>query len=304
LSNHLGTLYIVATPIGNLEDLSSRARRILFEVPFIAAEDTRETLKLLNLVRAVPETHDTQPSGLRLNFPRLVSYHEHNEEQRAQELIELLKGGNSVALVSDAGTPAISDPGYRLVSLAHLNRIPVVPIPGPCAVTTLLCASGLPTNRFMFVGFLPQKSQARDAEITSWKATDRGITIVFYESTRRLERTFEALARIHPNAHLTVGRELTKFHEEIVRFPIGEAQLWLNSHPTLKGEVAVVFHLPPESFASANLEDQQNKEQLISQAQEEFKRGESLKTILQKYRNIGIRRSDLYALLLEAKNKR
>lgn len=304
MSNHLGTLYVVATPIGNLEDLSPRARRILFEVACIAAEDTRETLKLLNLIRTVPDTQSAPMSAGKRAFPRMVSYHEHNEEERAQELIGLLEEGQAVALVSDAGTPGISDPGYRLVSLAHQHQIPIVPIPGPCAVTTLLCASGLPTNRFMFVGFLPQKSQAREAEITSWKPAERGITIVFYESTRRLGRTFETLTRIHPSAHLTVGRELTKFHEEIRRLSISEASQWLDSHPTLKGEVAVVLHLPPESLASSNLADQQNKERLIAQAQEEFKKGESLKTILQKYRDIGIRRSDLYALLLDAKNQK
>lgn len=306
MSNHSGTLYIVATPIGNLEDLTPRARRILFDVPVIAAEDTRQTLKLLHLIRAVPETFvmGDPPPVPPVSFPRLVSYHEHNEEERAAELMEILSQGQSVALVTDAGTPAISDPGYRLVSLAHQRAVTVVPIPGPSALTTVLSASGLPTNKFTFVGFLPPKSQARETEINSWKTTDRGLTIVFYESTRRLEKTFAAIAHIHPGAMLTVGRELTKLHEEIRRFPIEEAQQWLASHPTLKGEVAVVLHLPPAAVGLSCSEDPQTKERLVAQAQEEFKRGESLKTILQKYRDSGIRRSELYALLLEAKNSR
>lgn len=305
MSNDSGTLYVVATPIGNLEDLSPRAKRILFEVSVVAAEDTRETLKLLHLIRT--GSHPSmEPSGSQnlCRLPKLVSYHEHNEEARAQELMNILKEGQSVALVTDAGTPAISDPGYRLVSLAHQYHIPVVPIPGPCAVTTLLSASGLPTNKFMFVGFLPPKSLARDEEISSWKASTRALTIVFYESTRRLDRTFAAILRIHPNAQITVGRELTKFHEEIKRFSIDEAQAWLESHSTLKGEVAVVLYLPPEPLMGMGLDEQEKKARLIRQAQDEFKKGVSLKTVLQKYRDIGIRRSDLYALLLEAKQQK
>lgn len=290
MSNQIGTLYVVATPIGNLEDLSPRAKRILSEVDIIAAEDTRESQKLLSLMGIKPK--------------KMISYHDHNETIRSQELLGPLLQGQSLALVSDAGTPGISDPGYRLVALAHQHRIPVVPIPGPSALSTLISAAGLPSNRFMFVGFLPTKSGARDQEISSWNelTLKQGMSLIFYESTRRLEKTLNALAQIHPHCHISIGRELTKFHEEVFTAPISESAVWLASHATLKGEVAVMVALPKKDGLGIG-SDPEKLETLIQNAQKEFLNGVSLKSLLQKYKDIGLKRTELYALLLKAKDQ-
>lgn len=200
-----GTLYLVATPIGNLEDLTHRATRILNEVSLIACEDTRHTRKLLNHYGIKTKT---------------VSYHEHNEREQASHLIGLVKSGMDVAVVSDAGTPGISDPGFRIVSLALAESIPVVPVPGPTALVSALVASGLPIDEFFFGGFLPARQTARRnrlAELSAIKST-----LVFYEAPHRIIGTLKDAAEILGEREAVIARELTKLHEEILRGRLSE----------------------------------------------------------------------------------
>jgi 16S rRNA (cytidine1402-2'-O)-methyltransferase len=225
-----GTLYVVATPIGNLEDITARALRILREVALIAAEDTRHSRKLLNHF------------GIRTP---LISCHEHNEQQRQELLLGRLLGGESVALISDAGTPAIADPGYRLVRACHAAGVTVAPIPGPSAIITALCAAGEPTDRFVFEGFLPAKAAAREATLRGVCGEPR--TVVCYEAPHRLLATFAVIAAVWGEARpLVVARELTKLHEELFRGTVGEALTHFGA-ARVRGEVVLI--LPP--FAAA-----------------------------------------------------
>jgi 16S rRNA (cytidine1402-2'-O)-methyltransferase len=201
-----GTLYVVATPIGNMGDLSSRAREILARVALVAAEDTRHAGQLLTR------------AGI---SARLVSLHEHNEAGRIQEILELLRAGDSVALVSDAGTPLISDPGYRLLVALRGAGLPVSPVPGPCAAVAALSVAGLPTDRFFFEGFLPVRSAARKARLL--ELAGRGETLVFYEAANRLAGTLrDAMEVFGPERPAAVGRELTKLHETVYRGNLAE----------------------------------------------------------------------------------
>ncbi|MTJ46674.1 16S rRNA (cytidine(1402)-2'-O)-methyltransferase [Dolichospermum sp. UHCC 0259] len=202
-----GTLYIVATPIGNLEDMTFRAVRILQAVDMIAAEDTRHTGRLLQ--------------HFQVKTPQ-VSYHEHNSNSRIPELLEHLQYGKAIALVSDAGMPGISDPGYELIKACIDNGITVVPIPGASAVITALSAAGLPTDRFIFDGFLPAKSQQRQKYLESLQGESR--TLVFYESPHRLRDTLADLGTIlGSDRSIVIARELTKLYEEFWRGSIGDA---------------------------------------------------------------------------------
>src|ERR1700675_2794566 len=195
------SLYLVATPIGNLEDITLRALRVLKEVDLIACEDTRQTLKLLSHY------------GIQT---RMVSYHEHNEMTKAPELVVDLESGAKIALVSDAGMPGISDPGFRLIALAIRHHVPVVPIPGASAFLAALVASGLPTDAFRFSGFLPSKSGERRKLLESVKDSPR--TQVFYEAPHRLLETLADLVELLGNdRHVVVAREVTKLHEEFLR---------------------------------------------------------------------------------------
>ena len=217
-----GTLYIVATPIGNLEDITLRALRILKEVDLIAAEDTRHTRKLL--------TH------YGITTP-LTSYHDHSESTKAPVLVETLLAGKNIALVSDAGTPCISDPGYRLVKSAAEVDIPTVPIPGPSMLTALMSVGGLPTDRFAFEGFLPAKQGQRQSALRELCREER--PLIFYESPHRLLRTLADLAQIFGDRRVVVGRELTKQFEEILRGPVSAVLSAFHNRP-VKGEVALV----------------------------------------------------------------
>src|SRR6202162_434762 len=195
------SLYLVATPIGNLEDITLRALRVLKEVDLIACEDTRQTLKLLSHY------------GVQT---RLVSYHEHNEMTKAAELVVDLEGGAKIALVTDAGMPAISDPEFRLIALAIRHHVPVIPIPGASAFLAALVASGLPTDTFRFSGFLPPKDGQRRQMLESIKASPR--TQVFYEAPHRLLETLADVVEVLGEArHVVVAREVTKIHEEFLR---------------------------------------------------------------------------------------
>ena len=201
MHQQMGKLYVVATPIGNLDDISNRANKILSQVAWIAAEDTRHSSGLL------------QHLGIGTS---LISYHEHNEQSRTRMLIEKLCQGESGALISDAGTPLISDPGYMLVAAAHEAKIPVIPIPGPCAFVAALCVAGLPTVKFSFEGFLPAKSQVRRKQLES--LVDFPHTMIFYEAPHRLAALLEDCAEIFGlNRQATIVRELTKKFESVYK---------------------------------------------------------------------------------------
>ena len=218
-------LYLVATPIGNLEDITLRAVRVLKEADQIACEDTRQTQKLLN--------HYGISS-------RTVSYHEHNELTRAPELVLDLEGGARVALVTDAGMPGISDPGFRLISLAIRHHIPVVPIPGASAFLAALVASGLPTDSFRFSGFLPAKVGQRRQMLESVKASPR--TQVFYEAPHRVKEAVEDVVEIlGADRQLVIAREVTKIHEEFLRGRAGEVLEILNARGDIKGEITLLI---------------------------------------------------------------
>lgn len=221
-----GTLYVVATPIGNLEDLSPRARRILGEVSLLAAEDTRASRGLLQ--------------HCQLNTP-LISYQDYNEEQRVPHLIERLLAGQDIALVSDAGVPGISDPGFRLAREAQARGIKVIGIPGPCAAITALSVAGLPTDRFLFLGFPPPRSARRRATLESVR--EEPGTLVFYESPLRILETLADVAAVLPGRVVALGRELTKFHEELVRGTPEEvmAHLEANQGERKRGEMTLLI---------------------------------------------------------------
>jgi len=222
-----GTLYVVATPIGNLEDLSPRAVRVLAEVDIVAAEDTRVTGRLL------------RHAGVKAN--RLVSYRDENERRMTTRLIGSLTEGLSVALVSDAGTPAVSDPGFRLVAAAGENDIEVVTVPGPSAVIALLAVSGLPVDRFCFEGFLPKTTQPRRRSIEAMAGSGR--TYVLYESPMRVVRLLRELTELLDDPEVVVGRELTKRYEEVLRGRASRVADDLEQRGP-RGEFVVAVHAP------------------------------------------------------------
>jgi 16S rRNA (cytidine1402-2'-O)-methyltransferase len=219
-----GTLYIVATPIGNLEDITLRAIRVLKEVDLIAAEDTRHTRHLLD--RYAIET-------------QLTSYHDHNKEEKAPVLVARMLEGRNLALVSDAGTPGISDPGYFLINLSIDQRVPVVPIPGATAAIAALSVSGLPTDRFVFEGFLPAKHLARLKRLQELAKEER--TMIFYEAPHKIIRTVEDLLEVFGDRRAVITRELTKIHEETIRGTLSENLKRLREGTT-KGEFTIIAH--------------------------------------------------------------
>lgn len=219
-----GTLYLVATPIGNLEDITHRAIRILREVKIIACEDTRHTRKLLNHYSIQTRT---------------VSYHDHNESDRARELLKELETGVDIAVVSDAGTPGISDPGFQLARLAIEAGIQVVPIPGPSALVSALITSGLPADVFFFGGFLPPRSGARRTRLAELRSTPA--TLVFYEAPHRIAATLRDALEILGEREAVVARELTKMHEEIVRGRLSELEARFSTGERARGEMVLVI---------------------------------------------------------------
>jgi 16S rRNA (cytidine1402-2'-O)-methyltransferase len=218
-------LYLVGTPIGNLEDMTLRAIRVLNQADVIACEDTRQTQKLLHHYGIAT---------------RAVSYHDHNEASRAAELIEKLAQGGRIAVVSDAGMPGISDPGFRLVALAIERRVPVFPVPGPAAFLAALVASGLPTDSFSFRGFLSAKSGARRRELE--KIADSSSTEIFYEAPHRIKETLADVVEVlGPDRPVVVARELTKIHEEFLRRTAGKVVQTLNARGEVKGEITLLI---------------------------------------------------------------
>ena len=233
-----GTLYVVATPIGNLEDMTYRAVRILQEVDLIAAEDTRHSRKLLN--------HYSIDSAL-------ISYHEHNEEFRSLQLIEKLQSGQSIALISDAGTPCIADPGYRLVSSCRQEGLPVVAVPGPSAVIAAISISGLSTDAFHFVGFLPAKTHGRRQFLELVKNKQQ--TIVCYEAPHRLLSSLNDMGEICGfDRSVVVARELTKRHEELFSGDIAEALEYF-SPGKVKGEIVLLLAPAPPRQPEGTVRD-------------------------------------------------
>jgi len=241
-------LYVVATPIGNLEDITLRAVRVLKQCDLIACEDTRQTQKLLNHYGIEKPT---------------ISYHEHNEAARAAELVEKLSQGVRIAMVSDAGTPGISDPGYRLIALAIERGLPVIPIPGPAAFVTALVGSGFPLHPVTFRGFLPPKSGARRRELEKIRHSQQAE--IFYEAPHRIVETLEdAVAVLGPKRRVVVARELTKIHEEFLRGTAGEVLEILKSRGEVKGEIVLLIGpASPEEIAPATISVRDRVEQLM-----------------------------------------
>jgi 16S rRNA (cytidine1402-2'-O)-methyltransferase len=224
MPDNAGTLYLVATPIGNLEDVTRRALRVLAEADVVACEDTRRTRSLL------------EHFGIRA---RTLSYHEHNERERADELARTIEGGGTVALVSDAGTPGVNDPGYRLVRACVERDLRVVPVPGPTAFVAAVTASGLPTDEFYFGGFLPARSHARREKLASVKALRA--TLVFYETPHRIAHALADAREVLGEREAAVARELTKLHEEIARGRLSELAERFSAEGAARGEMVLVI---------------------------------------------------------------
>lgn len=260
-SSPTGCLYLVGTPIGNLEDITLRALRILKEVDQIACEDTRHTQKLL--------THYD------IRKP-LVSYHEHNELTRAPELVVALEQGARIALVSDAGMPLVSDPGHRLVALCLRHHIPVVPIPGPSALLASLSASGLPSEEFLFIGFLPARSGERRRALERLRIEDR--TIILYEAPHRVAECIADAREVLGNRSACIAREMTKMHEEFRRGKLSELAASLEERPA-RGEITLLIgpEAPADAWTHANSTQSlaDRVEELIRQAK--LDRKEALK---------------------------
>lgn len=223
-----GTLYLVATPIGNLEDITHRAIRLLREASVIACEDTRHTRKLL--------------AHYGINT-RTISYHEHNERERGREIMKLLEAGSDVAVVSDAGSPGISDPGFQLTRLAIAGDVNVVPVPGPSALITALIASGLPTDEFLFGGFLPARSGARRTRLSELRSVEA--TLIFYEAPHRIAASLKDAREVLGEREAVVARELTKMHEEIARGRLSELAQRFSTEGNARGEMVLLVDRTP-----------------------------------------------------------
>jgi 16S rRNA (cytidine1402-2'-O)-methyltransferase len=270
-----GRLYVVATPIGNLEDITYRAVRILAESDLIACEDTRQTRKLLDHYGIARPT---------------VSYHEHNEAERTAELMVRLQDGARIALVSDAGAPLVSDPGYRLVRAAVEAGVPVEPLPGPSALLTALCASGLATDEFHFAGFLPAKSGQRARALEALR--DLQATLIFYEAPHRIVETLEAVEQTLGPRPVVVARELTKLHEEFLRGPAGEVRAQLAARDSVKGEITLLVG-KAEAPAADDTPLAEAVEALVGQG---VARMDAIKQVARKR---GLSKREVYASLIE-----
>jgi 16S rRNA (cytidine1402-2'-O)-methyltransferase len=279
-----GCLYLVGTPIGNLEDITLRAIRILKEVDQIACEDTRHTSKLLN------HYHISKP---------LVSYHEHNEMTRAAELVVALEQGAKIALVSDAGMPLVSDPGHRLVAMCLRHQIPVVPIPGPAALLAALSASGLPNEEFLFVGFLPSRSGERRRALERLRIEDR--TMIFYEGPHRLAETIADAREILGDRPACIAREVTKLHEEFRRGRLSDLLESLEARPA-RGEITLIIGAEDSAEARGGVDSTQSLsdrvEELIRQAK--LDRKDALKLAAKER---GLTRRAAYDQILHARPK-
>jgi 16S rRNA (cytidine1402-2'-O)-methyltransferase len=269
-----GTLYLVATPIGNLEDITYRAVRVLREADLIACEDTRQTRKLLDHY------------GIR---KPTVSYHEHNETGRAAELAARMLAGETVALVSDAGMPLVSDPGYRLVNAAIGAGIPVQPVPGPSAVLAALAGSGLPTDSFRFCGFLPPKHGQRLKALE--QLAHETATLIFFEAPHRIVEALEAVEQALGPRPVVVAREITKIHEEFLRGTAAEVRALLSARGDVKGEITLLIAKPDRPPADDTPVDEAVDTLILAGA-------ERMDAIKEVARRRGLSKREVYDLLL------
>jgi 16S rRNA (cytidine1402-2'-O)-methyltransferase len=270
-----GTLFVVATPIGNLSDLSYRAVETLRAADWIACEDTRHTRRLLSRY------------GIE---GRLVSYHEHNERERSEELLQRLEKGATIALVSDAGTPLISDPGFRLVRKASEMGLRVVPVPGASAIMTALCAAGLETDRFFFGGFLPRKPAERRRLLEELSALEA--TLIFYEAPHRVRQTLEDVEAVMGARPVVIARELTKLHEEFLRGSPAAVREQLERRGAVQGEITLLIG-KGESKPATGGGQQDVAEQLRRLEQQGMPRMEAIKAIS---RRLGLPKREVYRL--------
>jgi len=281
-----GTLYLVATPIGNLEDTTHRALRVLREVDLVACEDTRHTRVLLNRYGIKTKT---------------ISYHEHNERERADQLCKLLEAGQSIAIVSDAGTPLISDPGFRVVNAAIERGINVVPIPGPAAFVSALAASGLPCDQFFFAGFLPPRTKARRARLEELRAVPA--TLIFYEAPHRIAAALKDARDVIGDRKAVVARELTKLHEEIARGSLSELVDRFSIAGAARGEM--VLMISSEASSSVAETPPLSSEALPARVRELESEGLDSKSALKKAaREFGLKRAEAYRMMVAQKNRR
>lgn len=274
-------LYIVPTPIGNLDDITLRAIEVLKNATLIAAEDTRHSKILLD--------------KLGISGKKMISCHDHNEGERAELIISEVRAGGVVALISDAGSPLINDPGYRVVTICAEQGVKVVPLPGPCALITALEASALPTDKFMFCGFFPVKEKELTGVLESLKSAD--YTAVFYEAPRRIVDTMELMAKILPEHDVTLCREMTKTFESFYRLKAKDAPAFLKADPDrTKGEFVVAI--------GAVKQESSEVDPKIASAIEELIKTSPVKTVANVLASItGIKKNDLYNLALELKDK-
>jgi 16S rRNA (cytidine1402-2'-O)-methyltransferase len=275
-----GTLYLVATPIGNLADITHRALQVLNDVDLIACEDTRHTHKLLNHYGINTKT---------------ISYHEHNEQHRATDLVDRLKHGTNIAVVSDAGTPSISDPGFRLVRAAIENDISIVPVPGPSALIAALIAAGLPTDEFFFAGFLPARTNARRARLNELQSVPG--TLIFYEAPHRLAAALADAHEILGEREAVVARELTKLHEEIRRGLLSELAADYAEKTDIRGEIVILIDRSVIGVAVNNATS-------IAALVDQFERdGMDHRAALKKAaRELGLSRAEAYRKLLSERS--
>jgi len=275
----IGILYIVATPIGNLADITQRAIQTLKDVDIIAAEDTRHTHKLLQHYAIGTKT---------------ISYHEHNEQQRSEELLARLREGSDVAIVSDAGTPGINDPGFRLVRLAIQNNISVVSVPGPSALVTALVASGLPTDEFFFGGFLPARSGARRTRLAQLR--DVPGTLVLYEAPHRLRATLKDAAEVLGVRQAVVARELTKLHEEFCRGTLMELAEHYGKSENPRGEIVLLIDRRRDGLLANATSEKTDISGLVARFESE---GLDHRAALKKAaRELGLSRAEAYRRLV------
>jgi 16S rRNA (cytidine1402-2'-O)-methyltransferase len=279
-----GTLYLVATPIGNLEDITQRALKVLASVNLIACEDTRRTRVLLDHYQIKA---------------RLTSYHEHNERERAAELVLLLEAGSDVAIVSDAGTPGINDPGFRLVQEAAARGLRVVPVPGPTAFVAALVASGLPTDQFFFGGFLPARSSQRRARLASVSAISS--TLIFYEAPHRIHEALVDAREILGEREGAVVRELTKIHEEILRGRLSELAEHFAARDSARGEMVLLI---ARQATSDGLPQMNSADDVAARVASLEAEGLSARDALKRAaRELGLNRSEAYRRLTAHKSR-
>jgi 16S rRNA (cytidine1402-2'-O)-methyltransferase len=286
--HHKPCLYVLATPLGNLGDISPRAQTVLQEADWILCEDTRSTKKLLSCL------------GISSHKP-MESYFDGIEGEKAPLIIEkILSQSLTVVLVSDAGTPCIADPGYRLLAEAHRAGLRVLPIPGPSSAIALASVSGLPTNKILFLGFLPRKESELRREFESWKTIPA--SVVFFETSQRLAKTLPIFWDVHPGdgVRLAIGRELTKKFEEVIQGSRQEIQAWLDKKTELKGELVLMAHIPPVQ-----------KDKNLSSVEVRIRIRELLKDGRLRQKEIiealgthhGLSQKEIYSMILEEKNK-